>query len=82
MLRNGFVGEKTLYVTCRDPDGEDDPRGVGESHLVFADDPLLIFGIVVVHIDFTCAAAGTFWFDVFLEDDLLVWLPFEVRGPQ
>jgi hypothetical protein len=82
LLRNGFVGEKTLYVTCRDPDSEEDPQGVGEARLVFTDDPHLVFGIAVVNIDFNCAASGTFWFDIFLDDDRLVSLPFEVRGPQ
>jgi hypothetical protein len=82
MLRNGFVGEKTLFVTCRDPESEDDPQGVGEARLVFGDDPHLMFVIAIVNIDFACAELGDFWFDVFLGDDLLVSLPFEVRGPQ
>jgi len=79
MLRNGFVGEKTLYVTSRDPGGEDDSRGVGEVRLVFADDPRMLFAIATVNIDFTSAEFGTFWFDIFLGDDLLVSLPFEAR---
>ena len=82
MLRNGFVGEKTLFVTCRDPDSEEDSQGVGEARLVFADDPHLMFVIAIINIDFSCAELGTIWFDVFLGDDLLVSLPFEVRGPQ
>jgi hypothetical protein len=65
MLRNGFVGEKTLYVTCRDPESEEDPRGVGEARLLFADDPRILFAIATVSIDFTSAELGTFWFDIF-----------------
>jgi hypothetical protein len=79
MLRNGFVGEQTIYVTCRIPGGEEsDTPDVGEACMTFRE-PFVV--VATICINFQFGAMGTFWFDVFLGDERLVSVPFVVGVP-